>query len=327
MTVAGPDIRRPRLLIVDDQPANVRVLAEALRPDYECSFATSGARALEMARAGDFDLILLDVVMPDLGGFEVCRRLKADERIAATPVIFVTASEEIEDETQGFEVGGVDYITKPIQPQTVRARVRTHIELKHARDLLAQLAWLDGLTGIPNRRRFDLALEAEWQRASRGGRVLSVALVDVDHFKRFNDSYGHAKGDECLRAVARALRSTVQRPGDLVARVGGEEFAVLMPETDGEGMQLLVQALLHAVAELQVPHQGSTHGVVTVSIGAVTLVPERDQPPGSALETADRLLYEVKEGGRAHAQHLDLIRNGRTRVGPRVIPSLGEVLP
>ena len=320
MSVEGPGVRRPRLLIVDDQPANVRVLAEALKPDYECSFATSGARALDMARAGDFDLILLDVVMPELGGFEVCRRLKADERTAATPVIFVTASEEIEDETQGFEVGGVDYIAKPIQPPTVRARVRTHVELKQARDLLAQLAWLDGLTGIANRRRFDLCLESEWQRAARAQRPISLARVDVDHFKKYNDTYGHGPGDDCLRAVAAALRAIPRRPGDLVARVGGEEFAVLMPDTEGEGMQLVVQALLQGVAELAIPHQASSHGLVTVSIGAVTLVPPREAPPTKALETADRLLYEVKEGGRAHAVHLDAQRDTRHRIGATLAP-------
>src|SRR6185369_5864487 len=145
---------RQRLLIVDDQPANVRVMAEALRDQYELYFATSGANALEIAAASGIELVLLDVVMPDLDGFEVCRRLKSDERTNKIPVIFVTAREEISDEARGFDVGGVDYITKPVQPLIVRARVRTHLELKQARDLLESLATLDGLTGIANRRRF-----------------------------------------------------------------------------------------------------------------------------------------------------------------------------
>ncbi|HEX8152240.1 MAG TPA: response regulator, partial [Thermoanaerobaculia bacterium] len=160
-------VHRQRLLIVDDQPANIRVMAEALHDQYELLFATSGAKALEIASTGGVELVLLDVVMPELDGFEVCRRLKSDAATSRIPVIFVTAREEVGDEARGFNVGGVDYITKPIQPPIVRARVRTHLELKRTHDLLESLASVDALTGIANRRRFDAVLADEWKRAQR----------------------------------------------------------------------------------------------------------------------------------------------------------------
>ena len=303
------------VLIVDDQPANVRVMAEALKGEHELRFATNGEKALEMAHAGDVDLILLDVVMPDLDGFEVCRRLKADERTSAIPIIFCTAKEEEEDETRGFDAGGVDYITKPIIPVTVRARVRTHLELKRTRDLLAELAHIDPLTGIPNRRRFDASLEGEWERASRNERWLSLAILDVDYFKRFNDTYGHARGDECLRAVARAVGELARRPGDLVARVGGEEFALILPETDAPAMQRMMDGLLGRVADLGIEHASSmcaSH--VTVSVGAVTLIPNGSHDARGAFETADRLLYEAKESGRAQCAYADLRNDVRLRI-------------
>src|SRR3954447_12737443 len=306
---------RPRVLIVDDQPANIRVMAEVLQGEYELFFATTGAKALEIVGANDIELVLLDVVMPDMDGFEVCSRLKADERTARIPVIFVTAREETHDETRGFEAGAVDYIIKPIVPPIVRARVRTHLELKRARDLLEKMASIDGLTGIANRRQLDTYLAQEWKRAAGSSSPMSIAIVDVDHFKQFNDTHGHAKGDECLREIAQALRNVARRGSDLAARYGGEEFAIVLPDTPGDAMAQLLGSLLETV-----------RGVcpATVSVGAVTLIPAPGAGPApagggpsplfpapgaprsSALEAADRLLYEVKRGGRNHALHADL---------------------
>ena len=306
---------KPCVLIVDDQPANVRLMAEALKGEYELRFATSGAAAIDVAAKGGVDLILLDVVMPELDGFEVCRRLKADDRTAPIPVIFITAREDAEDETQGFDAGGVDYITKPAKPAIVRARVKTHLELKHARDLLAHMAMVDPLTGIPNRRRFDTTLQLEWQRAARNERWLSLAILDVDYFKRFNDTYGHARGDDCLRAIAQTVSALARRPGELVARIGGEEFAVILPETDSRAMHDLMSALLGRVHDLSIDHAASDCAEkVTVSIGAVTLVPNRDEGPDGAVQTADRLLYQAKESGRAHCVHADLKTDVKLRI-------------
>jgi len=316
-----------RLLIVDDQSANIRVIAEALRDEYELFFATNGAKALEIATGNDIELVLLDVVMPDLDGFEVCRRLKADERTAKIPVIFVTAREEMSDETRGFDVGAVDYITKPIRPPIVHARVRMHLELKQARDLLESMASIDGLTAIANRRRFDVVLAQEWKRAVRSGSAISLAMIDVDEFKKFNDCYGHARGDECLRSVAGVLQSITRRPPDLAARYGGEEFAIVLPDTEAEAMPLLLGRLLDGVRELGIEHQRSScSGNVTVSVGAVTLQPQREGDPSSAVEAADRLLYEVKRGGRNHAVHADLTRGVKQRIDSAVAVGGRETL-
>jgi diguanylate cyclase (GGDEF)-like protein len=296
---------RQRVLIVDDQPANIRVMAEILQGDYELFFATSGAKALEVVAANDIELVLLDVVMPDMDGFEVCSRLKSDPRTSRIPVIFVTAREETHDETRGFEAGAVDYIIKPIVPPIVRARVRTHLELERARDLLERMASIDGLTGIANRRQLDTFLAHEWKRAAGSGSPISIAILDVDHFKVFNDTHGHAKGDECLRAIAQALLSVARRGSDLAARYGGEEFAIVLPDTPGEAMASLLGLLLETVRGLC---------LATVSVGAVTLIPAPGADPSSALEAADRLLYEVKRGGRNHALHADAMRGSRQRI-------------
>jgi diguanylate cyclase (GGDEF)-like protein len=309
MTAAPVRLAAPRrgVLIVDDQPANVRVLAETLRDRYELYFATSGPAALARAAAGGIDLVLLDVEMPGMDGFSVCRALKADERTRDVPVIFVTALDEIADEARGFEAGGVDYITKPISPAIVVARVRTHVELKEARDLLAQMALVDALTGVANRRRFDACLEHEWRRAARGRHALSVALLDIDHFKAFNDRYGHAQGDQCLAAVARALAAACRRPADLVARYGGEEFAIVLPDTEREGACALGVRALGRVRDLGILHEASpSAGHVMVSLGMVSLVPRDDQDPRDALQKADALLYQAKAAGRGQGIHRDL---------------------
>jgi diguanylate cyclase (GGDEF)-like protein len=297
---------RQRILIVDDQPTNVRVMAEVLRDGYELFFATNGARAMEIAETAGIDLILLDVVMPDLDGFEVCRRLKLNEQTERIPVIFVTAREESTDEARGFNVGGVDYITKPIQPLVVRARVQTHIELKRARDILESLATLDGLTGIANRRSFDRSLASEWERCRRAQQPLSIAIADVDHFKAFNDTYGHARGDDCLRAVANALQALARRPGDVVARYGGEEFGLIFPSTDGPAVMHLMRNLVMTVRDLGITSEQTGLGKVTVSAGAVTVSPWESLSVAHALETADQMLYDAKKSGRNRAGHMDL---------------------
>jgi diguanylate cyclase (GGDEF)-like protein len=307
----------PRVLVVDDQPANVRILAAALRGQCEVVSAFDGETALAVATAGDIDLILLDVVLPDIDGFDVCRRLKADQRTSRIPVIFVTSLEDVHDEAMGFDVGGVDYITKPIRAPIVRARVRTHLELKQARDLLESLAMIDAVTGIANRRRFDEALANEWKRAVRNGSSLSIGIADLDFFKKLNDLYGHARGDLCLRTVAQALGGVVRRPADLVARYGGEEFGLVIPESDAGAMQTLLRNALNAVRNLGIPHSDSlVASCVTISIGAVTLVPATaGGDPLSALETADRLLYDAKHMGRNQARYLDLGSGERASIG------------
>lgn len=304
LALADPTVpaRKPRLLVVDDQPANVQALYQALAADHQVFVATSGEQALALAPVKLPDLVLLDVVMPGIDGFEVCRRLKADEATADIPVIFVTARDAEADEARGLDAGAVDFITKPINPRIVRARVRTHLTLKRQSDLLRRLAYIDGLTGLGNRRGFDLRLAQEWQRGTRNGQPLALLLIDVDHFKRYNDRHGHQAGDDCLRQVAETLAEGLGRPGDLVARYGGEEFACILPETPLDGALVLAQRLLAMVRTLGLPH-GDAPGetIVTVSIGAAAIMPADGTPAAELLAEADRQLYRAKALGRNRA--------------------------
>ena len=182
--------RKPRLLVVDDQPINIQVLHQLFATDCQVFMATSGEQALKVCRENPPDLVLLDVVMPGMDGFEVCRRLKADELTRGIPVIFVTANDDAEQETLGLDAGAVDFIAKPLNAKVVRARVKTHLALKFQSDLLHELVYLDGLTGVYNRRHFDQQLAQEWARFERTGSPLTIILIDVDHFKQYNDQYG-----------------------------------------------------------------------------------------------------------------------------------------
>jgi diguanylate cyclase (GGDEF)-like protein len=291
--------RTPRLLVVDDQPINLQALYQTFQKDHQVLMATNGEQALKLTLSQQPDLLLLDVVMPGMDGHEVCRRLKADDATRDIPVIFVTAHHDEAAETQGLALGAVDFISKPINPAIVRARVRTHITLKAQSDLLRQWVYVDGLTGMRNRRCFDERLSSEWGRAVRNGSDLSVVMVDVDFFKRYNDHYGHQAGDLCLRQVASCLRQTLKRPGDLAARYGGEEFACLLPDTDLVGSMDLARQLGNAVQALNIEHAASSvASVVTVSLGVCST---SGNTPGSAdelLREADGALYRAKAEGR-----------------------------
>jgi len=287
------------ILIVDDTPANIEILSAILGLEYGILFATSGLEALALIVGQTPDLILLDIMMPRMDGYEVCKRLKANPQTWNIPVIFITSLGEEEDEARGLEVGAIDYIAKPISAPIVKARVRNHLELKRYRDMLENLSAVDGLTGIANRRRLDERLTQEWLRGRRNQSPLSVCMVDIDYFKLFNDHYGHAAGDDCLRRVALALASALRRPVDFVARYGGEEFVCVLPDTDADGAALLADKLRDSVAALGIPHAASSvAGHVTISGGVATVVPVGDSSPAQLLEAADRLLYQAKKAGR-----------------------------
>jgi diguanylate cyclase (GGDEF)-like protein len=294
------DICKPRILVVDDEAFDVAILGEALRPDHEVLFATNGEEALRIA-ASDHppDLILLDVMMPQLDGYEVCRRLKSDEGTQNIPVIFVTVRDAVEDEARGLELGAIDYVTKPFNMPIVRARVRNHIELKRRGDDLETLSSLDGLTSIPNRRRFDEVLVLEWRRALRARTWLSLTMMDIDQFKAYNDYYGHPAGDRCLKEVARTIAGCLTRAGDFVARYGGEEFGAVLPDSDPDGATAVAERMRKEVRSLNTEHCCSTVSRhVTMSLGTASIVPVRDASPAALVEAADRMLYEAKEAGR-----------------------------
>lgn len=297
---------RPKVLVVDDQPVNVQALHQVFHSDHQVFMATNGEQALALAARRQPDLVLLDVVMPGMDGYEVCRRLKADGLTRDIPVIFVTAHRDDEAETRGLDAGAVDFISKPINPRIVRARARTHLTLKRQSDLLRQWVYIDGLTGVRNRRYFDERLEQEWARSMRQGTPLSLLLIDVDFFKRFNDRHGHAAGDACLREVARCLAEGLRRPSDLIARYGGEEFACLLPETDAAGAESIAHQLADRVRQQGLAHQDSSVGPhVTVSIGACTKPAEwrlaAEDGTQALVRDADALLYAAKSQGRDRA--------------------------
>lgn len=293
------ELSKPKILIVDDVNANSRLLAKKMSDEYECYTAMSGEEALERIRMHSPDLVLLDILMPGMDGFEVCRRLKADGRTRDIPVIFITSLNEDEDEAKGLALGAVDYVRKPFRMPIVKARIRNHIELKIARDLLESQAFIDTLTAMPNRRRFEEIMDKEWFRAMRKGHPLSFVLVDIDFFKNYNDNYGHQKGDECLRKVGRVLKESLCRSSDFVARYGGEEFAIILPDTDEQGVQLITGNIRDNLLSLGIPHDYSDVApLVTLSQGAATIMPEEGLEPEGLIEAADKALYRAKEYGR-----------------------------
>jgi len=292
--------RRPKILIADDQPTNIRVLYELFRDQCDVFMAMSGAQTIQICRAELPDLILLDVVMDDIDGHEVCRRLKADPLTSAIPIIFVTSQNQEADEVIALGLGAVDFITKPINPVIVRARVRTHLTLKLQGDLLRASALLDGLTGVANRRKFDEDVQTDWRQCLRETAPLSLILIDIDYFKLYNDRYGHQAGDNCLKLVARALSETLRRPYDKLARYGGEEFACLLPKTKLAGASAMAERMQARVSELRVEHLGSdVDQVVTISLGVASMVPTPSETPELLLKAADQQLYEAKRTGRA----------------------------
>jgi len=276
------------------------VLADLLKDEYTPVLAKSGDQALQHA-FGDFppDLILLDVVMPQMGGYEIIRHLKDTDKTKNIPVIFVTALKSIEDEEYGFKLGAVDYITKPFSSPIVKMRVRNHLRIVHQYKLLDQLAHLDGLTEISNRRRFDEVFQKEWARSARNKTPFSLAMVDVDFFKQYNDHYGHAMGDIALQKIAKALGHVLRRPADLIARYGGEEFVLLLPETDAAAAKVVADRGLEIITELNIPHRFSTAAdTVTVSIGVTTIHRNEEILQQAFLEAADQNLYQAKKSGR-----------------------------
>ena len=295
-----------RVLIVDDERHNIKVLADFLRNEHRIMAAKSGKQAIEAVQGPNLpDLILLDIMMPGMDGYDVCRQLKADTRTMHIPVIFITALDASDDEARGFDVGAVDYIAKPFKPVIVKARVRTHIQLKRKTDLLERLALLDGLTEIPNRRCFDVTLEKELRRKKRDGSFLSLVILDIDYFKKYNDTYGHAAGDACLRQVAGAMEGCIKRGSDFAARYGGEEFAIILSGTDRNGAITIAEKVRHSVAALDIRHAASdVAGHVTVSLGVATVFEDQDVSPVDLINAADAALYQAKEMGRNRVNFL-----------------------
>ncbi len=294
---------KAKVLIIDDDVMSVQRVAEALSPVYDVFISTTGHEGLEQAQALSPELILLDVVMPGLSGFEVCRQLKQNEQTQPIPIIFVTAQDTVHQQTEGFELGAVDYITKPIEEAILKARVQTHTHLYQQTLQLESLAATDPLTGLANRRRFDEAMLSEIDHCHREQACLSLLIIDIDDFKAYNDGYGHGKGDDCLVHVARNLEASVHRATDLVSRLGGEEFGVILTATDQYGAQAIAAQILNIFNKQKHVHDyASQHDYLTVSIGIVTTAFSQitDYMPNERIlvDCADEALYRAKHNGR-----------------------------
>jgi diguanylate cyclase (GGDEF)-like protein len=288
-----------RILVVDDQAINIRTINEVLKNDYEVLMATSGEQALKQVATHHPDLILLDIIMPGMDGHQVCKKLKEDPDTANIPIIFITAQNDDAEEVYGFEIGAVDFISKPINPVIVKARIRNQLALKIQLDFMRNMALIDGLTGVSNRRRFDDELPKHWRQSLREQRPIGLLLIDVDYFKRFNDHYGHQAGDICLKSIAQILNNELKRPVDLFCRYGGEEFAAILPYTDLPGAKRLAELMIESVLTLAIPHaQSDVANTVTISIGVVSLIPHEANSYELLTELADKALYQAKSEGR-----------------------------
>ncbi|WP_100640345.1 diguanylate cyclase domain-containing protein [Marinobacter salexigens] len=288
-----------KILVVDDDRISRQFITEILKSDYRIILASDADKAMERAIKHQPDLILLDIVMPRVDGFELFKTIKKHPLIMHIPIIFLTALTLESEEEAGLAMGAVDYITKPLRAPIVQARVKNHIQLINQRKQLELLAVQDPLTGIPNRRRFDVALDAEWRRCKRDQSPLSLAMIDVDNFKAYNDSYGHAAGDSALRAIAHALSSCVRRAPDICARFGGEEFALILPDTTAESLATISENCRHAVEALEIRHAGNAlSDRITVSVGGATTIPSDEIGPDDLLKRSDEMLYIAKQQGR-----------------------------
>ncbi len=306
-----------RILIADDSRTLRAALGDQLRAmGHEVTEAHEGLQAVDLFRVHEPDLIVLDVDMPVMNGYETARQIRAlsgdHEWI---PIIFLSSNIGDKDIATGLEAGGDDYLAKPVSPVVLRAKINAMQRITDMRQRLIDLTELleahnvtlreessiDSLTGIPNRRTFDAAFEQEWNHHSRSGKPLALLLADVDYFKRYNDTYGHQKGDVCLKAVAVAMRSAARRKVDLVARYGGEEFAMLLPDTTPVSALLVAGRVLETLRAQRLTHEAAPAGHVTMSIGVCATAPQAGQAPADLVKTADRALYDAKAKGRNQA--------------------------
>ncbi|MCG8685041.1 MAG: diguanylate cyclase [Desulfobacterales bacterium] len=322
-------MKKPCVLIVDDRPENLLTLEQVLEsPEMDVIRAESGHEALEKTLDYEFALILLDVQMPVMDGYETATLLRGNKRTKNIPIIFVTAANKEEAHVfRGYGSGAVDYLFKPLATDVLTSKVKIFLELHNQRQLLEektkeldakvaeletlkqeleesneklrQLSSLDGLTDLPNRRFFDETLVREWQRGRRRKTPLTLIIADIDHFKAYNDAYGHVIGDDCLKKVAMGLNKSILRDVDTIARYGGEEFAAILPETDKEGGLLIANRMLENIEKLNITHEHApTANHVTVSLGLSTIIPSENTNATQLIQSADRALYRAKASGR-----------------------------
>lgn len=294
------NVKSARLLLVDDDPTVLDMLASSLEGHYILTCATNAADALVIASSDEApDIILLDVNLPDMSGYDMCNALRNIEFTSKIPVIFVTGKIEDENFAKGFDMGAVDYICKPVNSTILRARVRNHVSLLRKTQALEAMAFTDPLTKIANRRHYNEAFLEEWKRSMRSRNVMSLLVIDIDEFKRYNDHLGHGKGDDVLVQFGEILRYCCKRNADLPARVGGEEFVALLPDTDEQGATQIIEKIMQELKESAISHPYSrVSDLVTISCGIVTDYPVKGEVPESMFKRADRALYRAKNTGK-----------------------------
>lgn len=295
----GSAPQRQSILIVDDEKTNLALLNGILAPEYTILAARSGEEALERLAENLPDLILLDIAMPGMDGFEVISRLKSEPATQRIPVILVTEPDNGGDEEKGFNLGAADYIGKPFKEAIVRARVRNHMQILHQVYVIERLGLLDPLTDIASSHNFDKHLPREWESAIRDRKPLSLLMMDIDNFKAYNDTYGHPQGDVLLKTIARLIESAAaRRPRDICARIGGEEFVVLCPDTDHVGALDIAEQLRLNVENMKVLSFDRKLTSATISIGIASVIPTRNDEMTSFIKLADERLYTAKAHGR-----------------------------
>ncbi|MGR3320208.1 MAG: GGDEF domain-containing response regulator [Candidatus Anammoxibacter sp.] len=322
-----------RVLIVDDSVDSILLIQNFLQKGGCTDLVTAKSATEAFTYFGmdssnietqSADIILMDIVMPGIDGIEAVKRIKAVDVLKEIPVIMVTAQNDDKNLRLAFEAGAIDYITKPIKRVELLARVRSILNLKQETDRrkklmmelqeankkLERLSYLDGLTGISNRRLFDMFLDEEWRRCKRDEKCLSLIMTDIDFFKKYNDTYGHQKGDDCLKQVAAALNAVARRPGDLTARYGGEEFVLVLSNTDSSNALILAERYRDAVVSLEIPHGSSeVSDYVTLSLGVATVDSTGGLSAANLIEAADKALYKAKCAGRNRVSTNDCFTN------------------
>jgi len=299
-------------LVVEDSAAMRALICEIIENiGFRTIPAESGEEALELFQTNPIDLVVLDVGLPGIDGFQTCREMRKLRKDDWFPVVYLSASDSDQYIVKGLEAGGDAYVNKPVNANVLESIVKAMGRISDMKNKLAeanaqleQLASIDGLTQIANRRSFDDALQRYWRQSKRNQTDLALLLIDVDHFKPFNDNYGHLKGDDCLQQVAQRLKAKLLRPFDLCARYGGEEFAVLLPEVNHEGTLFVAKRLLTAIQDLAIPHEYSTtseHLTVSIGIAFAQSIESQEQ----LIRNADSALYQAKESGRNQLKIFD----------------------
>ncbi|NTS78727.1 diguanylate cyclase [Catenovulum sp. SM1970] len=287
------------ILCIDDETANLKILSSVLKQDHQVMVAKSAKQGFDIAIDVLPDLIILDVVMPDVSGFDLIEKIKKSAQLKDIPVIFITGLNSSEDEEKGLLLGACDYIHKPFNHSIIRARVNTHLEIVRQRRLLEKFANFDSLTELPNRRKWEQDIDDIWNLAAVNGESVTIGMIDVDHFKLYNDHYGHQQGDIVLRKLSGALNRVLFDYKGKIYRYGGEEFIFYLPEVAHDVLHKILNECVEIVRSLDIEHtQSKVADVVTISLGAVEQIPDIADSIDSAIKIADHNLYDVKSQSR-----------------------------